>query len=561
MVNKKFRIKKHCPNRTLRSGFTLIELLTVISIIGVLSSIGSVSYQSARATGRDVKRTSDMKQLQTGLEIFNHNNEYYPGDGQFGRAGIILGQPNTSSLSDVGFASKTQGSIYMLRVSPNAEPEGLPYTYRSLDADGDDCNEKKCASYAIIFALEKTQPNSGLQPGPNAITPYGFASPERGAVKGVIYAGRVVGIESLQGSLAFYADQTTEVFTGMIEDKRVKDIAELGVAPIATAAAVANAAVAVNAAAGTATVGPYLLFFITQPMLLFRRRRRQFWGTVYNSLSRLPEDLVIVRLRDCVSGRVVRSAVTDKGGRYTFLVSQGRYWIEVAKGGFSFPSELTKGKKEDGPFLDVYHGEDIEVGSEGASLTPNIPIDPTRTEVSDNEVIRSDRWRKTQSNIALLSPVLGAISLVLKPTMLTALLFVMQILVYLFFKRIANPSQPKNWGKVYEDGTGKPVFRAVIRIFAMPYHKLLETQVTDHAGRYNFRVGSNKYYVTVTKKGYQKTTTDEVDFSEATKPMFVAADLPLRREGYIVATKKEKTVPVEPTTTSTEEPLVQDKGE
>ena len=539
MMRQRLKIKKRKSNRSSRLGFTLIELMTVVAIIGVLSSIGSISYQSARATGRDVKRTSDMKQLQAGLEIFYHNNRYYPGDAQFGRAGIVLGQPNTSSLSDAGFASKIQGTIYMSRVSPNAEPEGLPYTYRSLDADGDDCNDKKCASYAIIFALEKRQPNHRLEAGPNAIPPYGFASPEYGAVKGVVYAGRVVGIESLQASLAFYADQTTETFSGMIENKQVKDVAELGVAPVATAAAVANAAVAVNAAAGTATVGQYLFFFITQPLLLFRRRRRQFWGTVYNSLSHLPEDLVIVRLRDSSSGRVLRSAVTDKDGRYTFLMPQGRYQIEVAKGGFSFPSELTKGKKEDGPFLDVYHGENIEVGAEGASLTPNIPMDPVTAEVSDDELIRRDRWRKFQTDIALISPVLGAISLVLKPTIFTALLFVLQVLVYLFFKRIANPSQPKNWGKVYEEDTGKPVFRAVTRIFALPYHNLLETKVTDHAGRYNFKVGSNKYYMTVTKKGYQKTETDEIDFLEATKPMFVAADLPLRREGHVVAEKAE----------------------
>lgn len=60
-------------------GFTLIELLVVIAIIGLLSTLAVVALTSARTKARDSKRTADMKQLQTAMEMFfSTNNTYKP---------------------------------------------------------------------------------------------------------------------------------------------------------------------------------------------------------------------------------------------------------------------------------------------------------------------------------------------------------------------------------------------------------------------------------------------------------------------------------------------------
>ncbi|MDD5109711.1 MAG: type II secretion system protein [Patescibacteria group bacterium] len=61
-----------------RKGFTLIELLVVIAIIGLLSTLAIVALSSARSKARDSKRTSDMKQVQTALELYFNDKQYYP---------------------------------------------------------------------------------------------------------------------------------------------------------------------------------------------------------------------------------------------------------------------------------------------------------------------------------------------------------------------------------------------------------------------------------------------------------------------------------------------------
>jgi prepilin-type N-terminal cleavage/methylation domain-containing protein len=507
-----------------RRGFTLPELLVTVSIIGILASIGTVSYQSARESARDVKRASDMKQIQTAIELFFENHGYYPPDPRPGSEGVILGLPETRVLSDAGFGPEQTGTLYMY-VPKNPEPGGTPYVYRSINADGRDCNAGRCESYGILFTLEKSQGN--LLAGPHALTPQGIVGAEGGyGGEGVAVAGGgIVGIEATQATLQRFADQASVGVARFVDDPTVERVTEAAVAPVAVAAAAANTAVAAHAGS---TFFQYLISFLTQPALFFSRKKRKAWGVVYNALSKLPEDLVIVRLRDAASGRVLKSTVTDAHGRFSFIAPKGRYRIEVAKAKVEFPSKLLAGLKEDGQYLDLYHGEEIAVGQAGAVLTPNIPVDPAVEAVPDSALVRRDSIRRFQRAFALVGPGLGAVSFAVKPSLTVGLLLAAQVVVYLLFKRLAATPQPKSWGIIYEEGSAKPVTHAVVRIFAMPYHKLLESQVTDGHGRYGFKVGNNVYYLTVTKNGFLKTETDPLDLSTITEPTVIASDIPLR---------------------------------
>ncbi len=71
------------------AGFSLIELLTVISIIALLSTVVLAALSTARKSARDAQRISMLRQMQTALEFYYHdNNTTYPaGDGGVG-AGV-----------------------------------------------------------------------------------------------------------------------------------------------------------------------------------------------------------------------------------------------------------------------------------------------------------------------------------------------------------------------------------------------------------------------------------------------------------------------------------------
>ncbi|TSC67238.1 MAG: proteinral secretion pathway protein G [Parcubacteria group bacterium Gr01-1014_73] len=63
----------------MKKGFTLIELLVVIAIIAILTSIVTANLGSARQKARDIKRVSDVKQLQLALAFYaDANSNRYP---------------------------------------------------------------------------------------------------------------------------------------------------------------------------------------------------------------------------------------------------------------------------------------------------------------------------------------------------------------------------------------------------------------------------------------------------------------------------------------------------
>ncbi|MDP3995203.1 MAG: type II secretion system protein [bacterium] len=157
---------KHKQNHR---GFTLIELLVVISIIGILSTLAVVSLNNARVKARDAKRVSDIRQVQTALELYASDSNGYPA-----ASDLTLGAGAGASLSKGGgFASETSGTIYMGQVPANAEPGGADYKYTSYTSSAatTSCGTAPCAWYQIVFTLEEQ--TGSLSVGEHTLDPNG----------------------------------------------------------------------------------------------------------------------------------------------------------------------------------------------------------------------------------------------------------------------------------------------------------------------------------------------------------------------------------------------------
>jgi len=67
------------PKTAPRKGFTLIEIMVVVGIIGLLTAVVAISLSRQRSTSRNARRTADLKNTQTVLDLYaNENGDKYP---------------------------------------------------------------------------------------------------------------------------------------------------------------------------------------------------------------------------------------------------------------------------------------------------------------------------------------------------------------------------------------------------------------------------------------------------------------------------------------------------
>lgn len=283
---------------------------------------------------------------------------------------------------------------------------------------------------------------------------------------------------------------------------------------------------------------PFLQYLFTAPILLLWRRKRKGFGTVYHALSKTPVDLAVVRLflvEDKTKpgqGRLIKSRVTDKQGRFFFLVQPGLYRLTVTKAGFRFPSVSLREVKDDGTYLDVYHGEFIEVNEKDVVITPNVPIEPVQ--LTDGARLKRVVWqgwlRKLQHLVAVSGVIVSIAVAIVRPSMLAAVMIAIQMAIYLLARRLAKPRKPKSWGIVYDKETKRPLGKVIARIFEPRYDKLLDTQITDSKGRYAFLLGPSEYYAVFEKDGYHSTQVRPIDFRGATGVQDFSVDVELHPE-------------------------------
>ncbi|MCX6745912.1 MAG: hypothetical protein NTX00_02725 [Candidatus Parcubacteria bacterium] len=307
----------------------------------------------------------------------------------------------------------------------------------------------------------------------------------------------------------------------------VKQVSQNIITPILLILAALNTIPAVLAL--TISVLPYLHLLFIEPFLWFFRGKRRKWGIVYDALTKLPVSLAVVRLYSKENKRLIQTKVTDKEGRYLLIVKEtGQYYLSVTKPDYIFPTRYLREEKQDVKYLDLYHGEEIEVTQKGGVVTANIPLDPReRKMLTEKEAVKSYLLKNVRLMVSYIGMILALLIILIYPTIITVSALVIHIILFLLFRRLIVPPKPKSWGIIYDEKSKQPIGQGIVRIFEIRFNKLLETQVTDSKGRYAFLVGKNEYQLLAEKAGYEKKGIKPVDLIK--KDQIVNLDLGLRK--------------------------------
>lgn len=135
-------------------GFSFVEMIIVVAIIATLATLVVISIQSARISGRDSRRLSDINEIRSALNLYYSKYSQYP-------TAIIPGQ--IFSVNSITYLEKVPSNPqpYTDGACTDTNPSDYAYTQTSSGL-----------SYTLTFCLGYKQ--SDVTAGNNKAIPEGI---------------------------------------------------------------------------------------------------------------------------------------------------------------------------------------------------------------------------------------------------------------------------------------------------------------------------------------------------------------------------------------------------
>jgi len=316
-------------------------------------------------------------------------------------------------------------------------------------------------------------------------------------------------VQQTSKKLAETVKVVTDKIAEVLNNPEVDNVNKTIATPVITTVTVVSLA---SSGFGFVNIVNLFRVFFGQFFLVFRRKKQKKWGVLYNSFTKKPIDLASVRLIDLQTNRIVRSVVTDTDGRYVLSAEPGNYKIQITKNGYSGFSKYLKDLTEDSAFINLYHGENIQV-TDASEINYNIPFDPIENDRSYLQIIKDKSHKAVRVFLSTFGLAFSIISFIITPVWWVGALVIFQFFLYFTVRHFSYHKLPASFGVITAHDEEKALPNVAVRVFDASFNKLVETTVSDRKGRYAVLLGPNKYYVTYEKEKYEIKKSPLLDFS------------------------------------------------
>lgn len=256
-------------------------------------------------------------------------------------------------------------------------------------------------------------------------------------------------------------------------------------------------------------------------VVLGLKKKGKDFGYVYNSITKAPIPLAIIRFYDSL-GNLITTSVTNTYGVFETDVKNGVVKLTVDKNGFTYPSTIVI-TNTDNQISNVYHGDYINLDN-GVISNISIPLDPVDSLSQANKL-------KSVSKIlfGILSRLLFIAGFIYSMRVyllensnynLIVVLIYAIILLLFFISWIKS----KSVGKVTLNG--KVLKGIKVGIVLKKIDKIVDIRYTDEKGNYKFVVTPGEYEIRILDDNYiEDTSIISSTVVSGNKPKLVFRDL------------------------------------
>ncbi len=243
--------------------------------------------------------------------------------------------------------------------------------------------------------------------------------------------------------------------------------------------------------------------------LLGLRRKKRYWGTVYDSQSKQPLDPVMVELFDATTGKKLEQAITDISGRYGFLANQGHFRITAQKTHYQFPSQKISGNN-DQIFDNLYYGTEFNLDA-NTVIAPNIPMDPLGfdwNQMDKQRIVKFHPLREQLLELVLNSLfwagfAWGVLVLILQPSFwhwLVMLSYAAIALAQLFWPK------PRLWGRIFAKNTKECLNGLILELNHPQLPVTIAKAKTNFEGKYFLKAAPGNYALHIFRQDQENKT-------------------------------------------------------
>ncbi len=273
-----------------------------------------------------------------------------------------------------------------------------------------------------------------------------------------------------------------------------------------TGAALAGILLAANL---LATLLP-LLSLLNAPGLLISilsyflgKRHDRPWGLILDASNSQPVPFATCRLYVAETTNLITQTVSDTDGRYGFVMSPGSYRLEVNHNEYGIFTEnfvIPEGE--------TAHLKDIRLIPK--SMQKNVNQSRYGQMWEDFWNRAKILWKTVQPILFVLGFTLSLLSIIISPGLLNFIIFGLYILAG-FLYLVSKFNRAPKFASVVDAATGLRIPYAVIKFYDTEKWNLVDTQVTNGNGQFDFYGDTGEYGILVAVRGYKFPSEKQTD--------------------------------------------------
>lgn len=239
------------------------------------------------------------------------------------------------------------------------------------------------------------------------------------------------------------------------------------------------------------------LYLITAPgailkiiSILWGKKVKKPWGVVTDSRTGKAVAFAVCELYTAGSQYRISQTVTDLDGRYGFVITAGDYRLEIRQSGFrNFKKDITI---KEGQESFVY---DVEL----------VPLNSTRPAVAKSDSVRIALYNffdKVSTYLFVIGFSFAILALIFSTSLLNILIFLFY-LVIITTLIVAYFVKKRGISSVINSENNLRVPYAKVKLFDAKTGKMVDAQVSNYNGYFDFYTEPGEYALTVSSRGYQ----------------------------------------------------------